>query len=221
MITAFRSLLRRHHLVTAIAVAVVMGLALLAVPLQPATRLVLAFDSGALVLLVQSWWMMSRATTDDMRRTARRFDEGEPTIIVLSVLAALFGLATAIGEFSAAKGPDGKVIAYHVLFGAGSLVLSWALTHTLFTLHYAHRYYGDKPGPSDADTGGLAFPETPHPDYWDFCYFAFTIGMTFQTSDTAIPGPRMRRLTLLHAVVSFLYNTVILALAINTAASLL
>jgi uncharacterized membrane protein len=104
---------------------------------------------------------------------------------------------------------------------AGLTVLaSWLLTHTIFAVHYAHEFYGDAdPGPDREDRGGLAFPGDKAPDYWDFLYYAFVVGMTCQVSDVQVTGRRMRRLTLAHGLVSFIFNTVVLALAVNILAS--
>ncbi len=93
------------------------------------------------------------------------------------------------------------------------MALSWALTHTAFTLRYAHLYYRE-----DAEgVGGVEFPGGARPSYFDFAYFAFTIGMCFQVSDVAVSSPQIRRAVLLHATLSFLYNTAILAFVLNLA----
>jgi uncharacterized membrane protein len=96
------------------------------------------------------------------------------------------------------------------------VVASWTVTHTVFALHYAHHYYGDGPAPgADDDRGGLAFPGEEPPDYWDFLYFSFVVGMTCQVSDVQVTSRAMRRMTLMHGVLSFFFNTVILALSVN------
>jgi uncharacterized membrane protein len=95
------------------------------------------------------------------------------------------------------------------------------LVHTLFAVHYAHGYYGDAPRDGRGGiAGGLAFPGGAEPDYWDFLYFSFVIGMTSQVSDVQTTSPWMRRLCLAHGIVSFFFNTVILALTVNSAAGL-
>jgi uncharacterized membrane protein len=96
-----------------------------------------------------------------------------------------------------------------------TVAASWTVTHTLFALHYAHHYYGDGPAPGDDDRGGLAFPGDGLPDYWDFLYFSFVVGMTCQVSDVQVTSRAMRRMTLIHSVLSFFFNTVILALSVN------
>ena len=100
-----------------------------------------------------------------------------------------------------------------------AVLCSWFLVHTTFALHYARRYYQDKTArPHAENAGGLDFPEKGEPDYWDFAYYSLVIGMTSQVSDVGTTSRGMRRLTLIHSVLSFFFNTVVLALAINIVA---
>ena len=101
-----------------------------------------------------------------------------------------------------------------------SIVCSWGLVHTVFTLRYAHLFYGDDPTQTKRP-GGLDFPHEPEPDYLDFAYFSFVIGMTSQVSDVAIGSKPMRRPALVHGVLSFLFNTIIIALTISGLAGVL
>jgi uncharacterized membrane protein len=96
------------------------------------------------------------------------------------------------------------------------VLASWTLTHTMFALHYAHLYYGDDPlRKGRQDRRGLRFPDERTPDFWDFLYYAFVVGMTCQVSDVQVDSRHMRRLTLGHGVLAFFFNAVILALAVN------
>jgi uncharacterized membrane protein len=188
-----------------------------------ATRTILSLDLGGLVFLGLTWWMMANATPERMRRRARLQDESRATIMILTVGATCFSL-TAIGlELHGLKSLPGDAALLHLALAGVSLVLSWLVTHSLFALHYAHSFYGDADGdPATVDrVGGLIFPECPHPDYWDFMYFSLVVGMTCQTSDVQISSQKMRRLCLSQGVLSFFFNTVILALSINIAAGLL
>ncbi|MCY1555474.1 hypothetical protein D9M68_921440 [compost metagenome] len=99
----------------------------------------------------------------------------------------------------------------------GSLMLAWVFANTVFAFHYAHLYYQQR---EKKDRAGLKFPGGDTPDYWDFFYFSFTLGMTFQTSDVVINSPHMRRIALAHGMAAFLFNLGILAFAINTVGSL-
>jgi uncharacterized membrane protein len=105
----------------------------------------------------------------------------------------------------------------------GSVIVSWWMLHTVFTMSYAHLYYTSTPDPDDAETeviGGLQFPDEKKPDYLDFVYFSFVVGMTFQVSDVEISSRSIRRLVLLHGLISFAFNTAIVALSINVVSGL-
>jgi uncharacterized membrane protein len=103
-----------------------------------------------------------------------------------------------------------------------TIIASWMLVHTIFAIHYAHEYYQPKQTPNDCDTdsSGLDFPDDIEPDYWDFLYFSFVIGMTSQVSDVQVTSRTMRRLSLIHGILSFFFNTTILAMTINLIAGL-
>jgi uncharacterized membrane protein len=156
-----------------------------------------------------------------MRRRAARQDLGRWVILLAIVAGALFSLLALVyvqKTFKAA--PDGEPPLYLATIVA-TLLLSWFLVHTVFSLHYAHGYYGPSDVEDDEDglVGGLEFPLEKQPDYWDFMYFSYVVGMTSQVSDVQVSGRELRRLTLIHGVVSFFFNTIILALTINILAS--
>lgn len=160
--------------------------------------------------------LATRASSEELRRRARYEDEG----IVLIVLITLSAIALSIGSifalFAEADRPDTLRLALAI----GSVPLGWVTLHTIVAFHYAHLYYTSAmPGPGDRkDAGGLGFPGTDEPTGWDFLYYSFVVGMTAQVSDVQVLTTPLRRLTLAHGVVSFFYNTVILALAVNLAA---
>ena len=144
---------------------------------------------------------------------------------LLVILALIIAAATvslfALG-FTLQKPPDETALAQARRLGLAGLavVFSWTLTHSTFALHYAHHFYGDGPRPGNADDrGGLAFPGSEPPNFFDFLYFSLVVGMTCQVSDVQVTSRPMRRLTLLHGVLAFFFNTVILALAVNLLAS--
>ena len=186
-------------------------------------RIIFAWDVAMTLHLVLSTIMMARATPDSIRQHAALQDESAPVILLLSAAAASASLCASIGLLSGYKDmPPGQqpVMLTLALY---TIISSWFFLHSLFTLHYAHEYYG--PDDRDAnpdDRGGLQFPgDVDTPGFGDFAYYALTIGMCAQTSDTAVVTSAMRRLTILHAVITFFFNTAILALSINIAASLL
>ena len=143
----------------------------------------------------------------------RKEDEGRFAILILTVLAALASLGTIVAELGTSQGA-GRTPGQLAL-ATVTIVLSWLLVHTIFALNYAHDYYGEH----GAKKSGLKFPDEDDPDYWDFVYFSFVIGMTCQVSDVAVASQSIRRTVNAHGVVSFFFNTALLALTVNIAAS--
>jgi uncharacterized membrane protein len=182
---------------------------------RPASRVLVGWDVAVAVYLVLVFEMMAGSRVRDIRRRAAKEDEGQLTILVLTVAAGLASLAAIQVELAAGAGSRGPG---QLALASLTILLSWALIHTMFALHYAHEFYGD-----DADRGGgMAFPGgDAEPDYWDFVYFSFVIGMTSQVSDVAVTSKQVRRTVTAHAVVSFAFNVALLALTVNIAASAL
>jgi uncharacterized membrane protein len=187
-----------------------------------ATRFLIAADGGALVFLTAVWIMMANATPEGMRRRAELEDEGRYTVLVLSVAVAIAILLAIVFELHGIKDVPPLLAALHVALAAGTILLSWLFMNTVFALHYAHGYYGDADPSSDyKPIGGLVFPGQPEPDYWDFMYFSFVVGMTFQVSDVQIEDHTLRRGVLAHGVLAFFFNVIIVALTINIIAGLI
>lgn len=192
--------------------------------LHPATRMLAGWDSATGLYLVSVFLMMARATPATMRMRAEREDEGRWAILGFAATAACFSLGAIVSMLAGTKDLPSPIAGLHVALAAVTVLLSWLFLHTTFAVHYAHDYYGssdDGRGRGARTRGGLAFPDEKVPDYWDFLYFAFVIGMTGQVSDVAVSSRPLRRLALLHGVIAFFFNTVILALTINIAASLI
>jgi uncharacterized membrane protein len=187
-----------------------------------ATRLLIAFDGGAVVFLAAVWVMMASATPDGMRRRAALEDEGRYTVLILSAAAAIAILLTIVFELHGLKNLPADRAGLHATLAAGTILLSWFFMNTIFALHYAHGYYGNAdPSSNYKPTGGLVFPGRPDPDYWDFLYFSFVVGMTFQVSDVPIEDHSLRRDGLIHGVLAFFFNVIIVALTINIVAGLI
>ena len=188
-------------------------------PWRATTRGLLAWDVGLLVFLVLVAVMFrpSRDSTIDADAAAQQ--EGEWTVFAITIAATVASFAAIVGEFSASKDMPASTRLLHVGLVGVTLLGSWLLTHTVFALRYAHEYYEAKPG--GGVVGGLAFPGGENPDYWDFFYFSIVLGMTFQVSDVEVETRKMRRLATVHGLLSFLFNTVILALSVNIGAGLL
>ncbi len=168
--------------------------------------------------LAQTWRVMLRVTPEMMRRFALKEDEGRLTILsLITASACLSIIAITFIPHDKATTPIG-IFALHLGLAISTIVGSWLLVHTIFTQHYAHLYYqGDKTLQERKDSG-LDFPGELEPDYWDFLYFSFVIGMTSQVSDVNVTSGQMRQLSLLHGVVSFFFNTTLVAITINIVA---
>jgi uncharacterized membrane protein len=184
------------------------------------TRAVVAWNIGVVVFLALSAMLLTTARGARMRADAERQEEGEWTIFALTVAAVGFSMVAVIGEFSNSKSVPAALKGLHVALVATTLLTSWMMLHTTFALRYAHEYYEAVPDSDDVD-GGLDFPGTKQPDYADFLYFSLVLGMTFQVSDVQITSRKLRRLATVHGVISFLFNTVVIALTVNIAAGLL
>jgi uncharacterized membrane protein len=157
-----------------------------------------------------------------MRRRAEIEDEGRYTVLILSVAAAIAILLTIVFELHGLKDLPSNLTGLRVALAAITILLSWFFMNTMFALHYAHGYYGDAdPSHDYSPIEGLVFPGRPQPDYWDFLYFSFVIGMTFQVSDVQIEDHSLRRGVLAHGVLAFFFNVIIVALTINIVAGLI
>jgi uncharacterized membrane protein len=172
--------------------------------------------------LFLSWALMLKTTPELMSRNAKFQDDGRVVILSL-ITAAAFASLLAIGFIlHDTKGLSTGLLSLHIVLSIFTIVGSWLLVHTIFASHYAKDYYQDDPStPEVDDMGGLDFPNCAQPDYWDFLYFSFVIGMTSQVSDVQILSRRLRRLALFHGVLSFFFNTAIVAMSINIIAGLI
>jgi uncharacterized membrane protein len=197
---------------TFIALAIgVIAFLLLPGTLRLPTRLVVGWDVFTVLYLVLAYIMMLRCDVAHIHRSAILQDDGRFLILMITTLGALASLAAIVLELGASKGnPAGLALAIV------TIVLSWGMVHTAFALHYAHDFYrGKKPG-------GLQFPSGDahaEADYWDFVYFSFVIGMTAQVSDVGITDKIIRRTATVHGIISFVFNTALIALMVNIAGS--
>ena len=164
------------------------------------------------------WFSIVSTDPSEVARDACLQDSSRTAIFFFVLVAAVASILAVGAELGTAKGLDHAHLSEHVVFCLLTIAGSWALVHTIFTLRYAHVYYGL--GDDKKLTGGLNFPDEDRPDYLDFAYYSFTIGMTSQTSDVAVSSQRIRRLTLAHGLVSFVFNLAILSLSLNIISSL-
>jgi uncharacterized membrane protein len=177
------------------------------------TRSLAGWSAGVALYLLLVYVLIARCNTEKIRSHAAREDEGRVGILVLTVFAALASLGAIVVELHGA----GEHVrgGFELALATTTIVLSWVFIHTIFALHYAHDYYGEY----GAKQSGLNFPGDEPPDYWDFVYFSFVIGMTSQVSDVAVAGRPIRRTVIAHGIISFFFNVALLALMVNIAAS--
>ncbi|WP_282949336.1 MULTISPECIES: DUF1345 domain-containing protein [unclassified Sphingopyxis] len=171
------------------------------------TALLMGFDAAALVFLAASLTLL-RSDAEQMRGRAVDNDANRAGLLAISVLLSLVVLF-AVGTLIAS--PE-RLDRGDIVLIVATLLLAWLFANMVFTLHYAHLYYLQEGG---RDRGGLEVPGVKEPGYWDFLYFSFTLGMTFQTSDVTISGAHMRRVALGHCMAAFVFNMGILAFTVN------
>lgn len=180
--------------------------------LAPAVRVLAAWDLAVLVLVLEGWAIIVTTDADEMRQRATDEDPGKAAIFAISFGASAVSLALAVVVISTTHIEARDDTLVRTALGLGAILGAWMLLHTAYTLHYARLYYA-----SPKTMEAIDFPEAP--DAFDFAYFAFGIGMTFQVADIAATNRAMRRVVLGHTLISFAYNTAILALMVNIIAS--
>lgn len=195
------------------------GLAALT-PLPAATCIVLGWDVGASMFCGATLWHMHGGTQSKMRARAAEDDEGRAATLGIVVAAAAFSLAAVAGQLSHAKQAHGLVQALYVTLAFVTVALSWFLAQLAFAVHYAHAFYDRKAG-GRGDAQGLLFPGGEGADYWDFLHFSVIIGVACQTADVQITSKALRRLSTIHSLFAFAFNTVVVALTINLLAGLI
>lgn len=186
-------------------------------------RGVLGWDALVLVFLVLTWTVMLRGGRESMRYRAAHYDTSDWALLLLCIVAVIASLVAITGMVVGIRDMATERKVLRLVLSVVTVVGSWLFLHTVLALHYAHQYYWPKrqPGHPDSHHGGLEFPGGESPDYMDFMYFSFVLGACSQTSDVAITGKSIRRLATLHGTLAFAFNTLLLALTINVAASLL
>jgi len=186
------------------------------------SRSLSVWDAGMFCFLFMTWWAMLRATPETMRRKAQQQDVRGFAILSLVAAAASVSVLAISFMLADSKHASPTLLTIHLALAFLTIVGSWLLVHTIFALHYAHGYYWDDNRSSkQCKEEELDFPGEADPNYWDFLYFSFVIGMTSQVSDVQIISRSLRRLALIHGVLSFFFNTMILAMSINVIAGMI
>ena len=212
----FARTLRRHpRLYIGGAIMVVVYFALAGAGLREATRALVAWNAGCWSFLALLFAMVARAPRDSVRDHAWLEDENPWVLLAVGIVAAMAAMAAIVWELGPVKDLTGAPKAGHIALVAATILSAWAFIHVMFAIHYAHEYYT---GPGNESAEGLEFPGKEPPDYWDFVYYSFVIGTACATADVNVTSKPMRRITALHCVVAFFFNTTIVALTVNIGA---
>jgi uncharacterized membrane protein len=203
-----------YKLIFSFAIAVIISLSLSWIRMEGTTRLMVAWDAFSLSMIGIALSTFFSICPKQIRVLASHEDNSRIVvfgIVLLAILGSLLGILLLLGN------RHGWLLSKHLetLIYLTGVSASWALLHIMFTFRYAHLFYSKHAVHKHDLAGGLELPEEKCPDYLDFAYFSFVIGMTFQVSDIQVTSRLMRRLVLLHGLLSFLFNTVIVALTIN------
>jgi uncharacterized membrane protein len=188
------------------------------------TRWLIAWNTSALLYFILTGWLIVHASPASIRYRAKTQDEGRFTILVLTSIAAMTSIGAIVAQLASVKDLTGFIKGLHIGLAMATIVSAWLFIHLMFALHYAHDYFAAKESLDDDPDrlrGGLKFPGTEDPDYYDFLYFSYVIGVASQTADVEITSRGMRRTALVHCILAFFFNSAVLALTINIAAGLM
>jgi uncharacterized membrane protein len=188
--------------------------------LPSAMRAAIGWDACVLLFFVLTLFVIGEGEASGLRQRASLSDTHLWIVLGIVVIAAAASFTALAFVLQKPEGAPTSSLVGRVLVAVGTLVLSWTMVHAMFAIRYAHYFYGD-PEADGTPRGGLSFPGKGHPDFWDFMYYAFVVGMTCQVSDVQVLSKPMRRLTLAHGVLSFFFNAGVLALAVNILATAL
>lgn len=178
------------------------------------SHLMIGWDTFSLCMIVMSWITFFITDSKQIREQAKVQDP-KRSIIFIIILISTFASILAVLLLIVTKKEGNSDASLRLPVSILGMLFSWFLIHTVFALRYAHIYYGDHKTKPGTAAGGLDFPGDEKPEYLDFAYYAFVLGMTFQVSDVQITSKRLRNLALLHGLISFGFNTIMIALTIN------
>jgi uncharacterized membrane protein len=184
------------------------------------SRTVLVWDSFCVGMILLNWLLFFSTESEDLCTVVEKQDDGLKVIFIIVLIAIFFSVFGTLLLLNG-KGESTFNKIFHTIISLSPVFLSWFLLHTTFTIRYAHLYHDHNKLNTGSNVGGIDFPQKEQPDYIDFAYFSFVIGMTFQVSDVVVSSRVIRRFVLMHSLISFVFNTIIVALTINTIAGLL
>jgi uncharacterized membrane protein len=187
--------------------------------ISSSTRIILSWDVFAVAMITMSWLLFFNTTAAQQREIVKRQDDDIRVIFGIVLIAVCISLiATVLLILSTDESVFDRDLRTIVTLAA--VTASWILLHTIFTIRYAHLYHNYDNPEAGIEGGGIDFPNAEKPDYIDFAYFSFVIGMTFQVSDVTISSKMVRRYVLMHSLISFVFNTIIVALTVNVIAGI-
>ncbi|MCL6524242.1 MAG: DUF1345 domain-containing protein [Thermoflavifilum sp.] len=204
-----------QRMLIALGVAIITGYMLRQRAIQTWEWVLCMWLGFALSLIALIWMSIFRLHPSQVRRQAAVLDTANVVVFILIILAAVCSLIAIFQLLLIQANSTHQALLRHLWLSVAVISSSWFLVHSMFTLHYAHLYYFGNVAANKQLAGGLDFPDNHRPDYLDFAYFAFCVGMTFQVSDVVVRSGRIHRLVLLHSLISFVFNTVILALMVS------
>jgi len=203
-----------HRIIISLGASLVTFLLIHKEQIDPLLKWIYLWNVFSLSMLITSWIIFFTKPVDQIRQFARKEDGSLLYVFLVILLSSFASLFTVLMLFITKDIASMDQFMY-LLATLPAMLFSWVMIHTTFGFHYAHMYYDDADGDPKKHAEGLSFPEEKKPDYLDFAYFAFVIGMTFQVSDVEITSRRIRRLALVHGLISFALNTFVVALTIN------
>jgi uncharacterized membrane protein len=203
-----------------IALAVGVAVALFAPIEDWVPRILAGWNAGGWLYFVLVLIKMWQAEIEGIKREASIKRESRIVVLVTVILGSFFTLLALVTQLGAIKSQRGLDQTISVGLSVSTIFLSWLLIHTVFALYYAHEFHSESRAGARGLGGGLKFPDDKTPDYLDFLYFSFVIGTTAQTSDVDVTSRAMRRVVMLHGILSFFFNTAVIALTVNLAAQL-
>jgi len=187
--------------------------------LREVTRGLVGWNVACWTYLIAAGAMILRSEHQDIHRRAAVQDDGRYTVLALTALAAACSFGAIFFQLATVKGIDANLRTLHIALAATTIIGSWLLVHLAFALHYAHEFYRCAKEEAGTWVGGIVFPGEDRPDYPDFLYFSYVIGVACATADVNIASRPLRRLALVHCVLAFFYNNAVLAMTINIGAS--
>lgn len=216
--TLYEHLHAHIRLIIAVAVGLVVWWFL---PLNDSiTRILAAWNIAGWLYVVLIVIMMLRCEIAGIKRQASLEDESRTVLLILTVLASVAMVLAIVAQLSALNEDHSSDRTLKFALSFSTILVSWFLVHTVFALYYAHEFHSEAKGSSRGSGGGLDFPGEHIPDYLDFVYFSFVVGTTAQTSDVEVSSRKMRRVVTLHGLLSFFFNTTVIALVVNLTSQL-